>query len=76
VRITVDVRDGIHPHDAIYRISMWYSNHKQNPEKYPMKGVVRYSDKVTLFKRDNRKGDCFVVYREASRPAPPPQVDI
>jgi hypothetical protein len=32
-----------------------------------MRGAIVYKDGMILFKRDYRKGDCFVVYQDDAR---------
>jgi DNA gyrase inhibitor GyrI len=67
VKITVDVRDGLDVSDALTRLAGWYSTNRISPEEYPMRGAIVYKDGMILFKRDYRKGDCFVVYQDDAR---------
>jgi hypothetical protein len=64
VKVTIDIRDEVPAHHALSRITAWYRSHNDDPAKYPMKGIITYPDGITLFKRDNRKGDCFVAFRK------------
>ena len=67
MKITVDVRDGLDVSDALTRLAGWYSTSRIAPEEYPMRGAIDYKDGMVLFKRDYRKGDCFVIHQDNAR---------
>ena len=67
MKITVDVRDGLNTAVALARLATWYAEHDNDPKETPMRGVVVYKDGMVLFKRDYRKGDCFVIHQDNAR---------
>ncbi len=67
MKITVDVRDKVSADYALSRIGMWYGKNRINPKENPMSGVAIYADGMVIFKRPNRKSDCFVAYYDASK---------
>lgn len=64
-RITIQVEDGCDVTEAMVAIANWLERHKANPEKSPLTGTVLTHGGIRLFRRDYRKGLCFVAWKEA-----------
>lgn len=64
-RITIQVEDGCDVTESMVAIARWFERHKSDPVKSPLTGTVLTHGGIRLFRRDYRKGLCFVAWKEA-----------
>jgi len=62
-RIIIDVRDDIEPLAALVYISKVISSGRISKDDTKYCWLTAFHDGVTVVTRDNRKDDCFVIYK-------------
>ena len=63
-RISVQIREGVPMSEALALVSAWYRRHEVDPERCPMTGIVSSWNSLKCWRRDYRKTDCFLVWKD------------
>jgi hypothetical protein len=64
MRIHIDIRNDIDPALALTKVKQVIEQGKLSNDGKNYCWITEWSDDIVVYTRDNRKSDCFVVYKK------------